>query len=74
MFNPWVAFMVNTTFSGDGTPNSAAASDRHRKAASSARRAAGWLPRPGVDSSAAACAMACRTWGGFSSVVAAASR
>ena len=60
---PVGAFMVNTTFSGDGTPNSAALGPAP-EGRLSARRAAGW-PRPGVNSSAAACAMACRTWGGF---------
>ena len=41
MFSPWVALDVNTTCSGSVTPNSSAASVRHRRSVSSAARVAG---------------------------------
>ena len=74
MFRPWVAFMVKATCSGFSRWYSSASSVRQSKAASAARMAAGYPPRPGELMVAMASRMASATVRGFWKVVAALSK
>ncbi len=74
MFRPCVAFMVNTTFSGEGALKSSASAARHSYAFSAASMAGRCPPLPGLAMVLIAATIASATARGFWSVVAALSR